>query len=334
MSVGVHAGVLGTFAAWDVLPWGGGPIAAHTSDDVSVAIHLAPSAEPVPEAATEPVEAAAMPEPEPTAASEPAPETMPSVTPLDPVPEVVPPRPAPAPKPAWTGPTTSLLESRRPTPGVESPRTKQPSPRAAAPERMTAGFAGVRVKQARRIVYAVDVSGAMAASLDSVLLELRRSVGRLGADQQFQIVLFRETLSGEAQTRVLADASGGATMQNAGSEAKLRVDAFLRTAAPGGRSAPLAGLRRALEFAPDVVFLLTSNIRRSDSSAAEQARILAELDRLNPRSAVTGRRPVTIRCLQFVHDDPTGLLQQIARVHGDSSPDSYVLLKVGDLGNP
>ncbi|MGH7242422.1 MAG: hypothetical protein ACREJD_03275 [Phycisphaerales bacterium] len=319
----IHVAVVVTFVAMDIIPGPSGPIAAHISDDVSTSIQLAPS---------------------PNLPSNPEPEVQPAPTP-PPVAEVTPPEPVkaieseeaatfeslpppPAPAPVHI-PTPVALPSVRP---AEPPAPAIPTV-VAKSEAPAAGFAGVQVRKARRIVYAVDVSGAMAACLDSVLLELRRSIGRLDQEQQFQIVFFRQELNGEQRAVAIDDRGGKASLLAASPENKRRVDQLLRSARPLGRSAPLAGLKRSLELAPDVVFLLTSNIQRSDQGAASDAMILKELDNLNPFSRVSGRRPVVIKTLQFVEDDPTGLMQSIGHAHGDGAG-SYVLLKVSDIERP
>jgi len=318
----IHVAVVVTFVAMDIIPGPGGPVAAHVSDDVSTSIQLAPTstapANPEPEAQTPPPPPVAeVTPPEPVKAIEVAEEAsaFESIPAPPPAPVHIPVQPPVAVPPPATAPVPMVP--------VVAPKSDAPA----------AGFAGVQVRKARRIVYAVDVSGAMAACLDSVLLELRRSIGRLDAEQQFQIVFFRQELNGEQRAVAIDDRGGKASMLSASAENKRRVDQLLRSARPLGRSAPLAGLKRSLELAPDVVFLLTSNIRRSDQGASSDAMIMHELDDLNPISRVSGRRAVVIKTLQFVEDDPTGLMQSIAETHGDG-PGSYVQLKVADIERP
>lgn len=319
ISLFVHAAAVVAIVAFDAFPGSRGPIAAHNSDDVSTALYLAPTPEaPPPATPPEPQVAQA----EPPAAEAPAPET--AIT--EPAPEisttVVFEQPAAPAAPVRATPTTS--------PATEAPATVPTPVKEVVPAAPMAGFAGVNVQVARRVVYAVDVSGAMAQCLDTVLLELRRSIGRLDSEQQFQVVFFREDLSGATRVAAIDDASGKATLLTATADSKRRVDQLLRSARPSGRSAPVVGLKRALEFGPDVVFLLTSNIRRTDAGQADNSRVLRTLEDLNPKSRITGRRPVVIKTLQFVEDDPTGLMQAIAEAHGDG-PGSYTLLKIADI---
>lgn len=314
----VHAAAVVALVAFDAFPGSRGRIAAHNSDDVTTALFLAPTPPPAPELTPEPA-----PEVQPEVAAEVKPEPTPQPTEiaLEPPPEIS---------------TTVVFE--QPPPKAVAPAAPVHVPRAAVPTPVPeavpvapmAGFAGVNVQVARRVVYAVDVSGAMAQCLDTVLLELRRSIGRLDSEQQFQVVFFREDLSGATRVAAIDDASGKATLLTATPDSKRRVDQLLRSARPSGRSAPVVGLKRALEFGPDVVFLLTSNIRRTDAGQADNTRVLRTLEDLNPKSRITGRRAVVIKTLQFVEDDPTGLMQAIAEAHGDG-PGSYTLLKIADI---
>lgn len=322
VSIAVHAAAVVALVAFDAFPGSSGRIAAHNADDVTTALHLAPAPEPKVEAKDEPP---ALPPPPTEARPEPVTEVVAETTPSEVQPEISTtvvfdqPQKSPAPK--------QTVQSEAPRDAIP---VTVPTPVVQPPAAPMAGFAGVNVQVAHRVVYAVDVSGAMAQCLDSVLLELRRSIARLDREQQFQIVFFREDLSGATRVVAIDDAGGRATLLSASPEVKQRVDQLLRSARPLGRSAPLAGLKRALEFGPDVVFLLTSNIRRSDTGQGDNARTLRLIDDLNPRSRITGRRPVVIKTLQFVEDDPTGLMQAIAEAHGDG-PGSYTLLRIADI---
>ena len=68
---------------------------------------------------------------------------------------------------------------------------------------------------------------------------------------------------------------------------------------------------------------------RHGLKTADEA-VLKTLDELTPHDRVTGRRAVTLKAIQFLDDDPSGLLRSIAEQHGDG-PDSYTLKTIGDL---
>lgn len=242
------------------------------------------------------------------------------------------------------------VEPRPPEPGPGPVDSKEPVPEISEPTGTSAGgtapadvgpvqpapavFAGVRAEQAGKIVYVVDASGAMTTSLEFVLEELSRSIARLDESQWFQIVLFRERPADAPS----ALNRGGYEMFRpeliAASPAnKDAARAWLTTIRPVGRSTPLAGLRAALALRPDLVFLLTRSIPRSGPGGEwgeGNAAVLAKLDDLNPTSAFTGKRRVVIKAIQFIDDDPSGLLKAIADQHGDGEG-SYAVRRLEEL---
>jgi hypothetical protein len=254
-------------------------------------------------------------------------------------PEIAAPAPIEAPPPVLQG-----LASRA---AVAPP----PTLRSAATEVLSAGellrrqdesaigatFAGLGARQAVSIVYVVDASGAMVSSLKFVLAELERSVRSLSSGQKFQVILFRER--GESQPfDVLTPTGGRARLLAATPANKAVLASWLTGITPTGRSNPLDGLRRGLEFDPDALFLLSRSIRRSSGDKDESGvwgkgpqETMAELDRLNPRDARNGRRRVVIKAIQFLEPDPTGTMQLIGEQHGDG-PGSYSVLTLEALG--
>lgn len=306
----------------------------------------------------------AVPEPTPVPPAEVVPDVKPPETVAEA--EVTPPSiPSPAPEPIAAAtdikpakPTDLSLApaTQLPAPSPKQAITPKPVPAPAttpaptpppAPAPAKATFAGVKADRAERVVYVVDASGAMTTSLTFVLDELSRSIGRLDESQQFQVILFREPppTSGDAENQGSAGAENpgfeifhpkgarAAGLLRANDTNKDAVRGWLRTVRPLGRSAPLPGLRAALTLKPQLVFLLTRSITRSGSTpqwGSGNAAVLKTLDELNPHDRVTGRRAVTVKTIQFLDDDPSGLLRSIAEQHGDG-PGSYTLKTIGDL---
>jgi len=264
--------------------------------------------------------------------------------PPPPPPPTAPPPPEPSPAPVAKAGLLALFEAPAEQPPRGAPLTTKPGPEittlpqprreaapAAAPPRpaaKAASFAGVAAQRASKLVYAIDAGGAMTSSLPYVKGELLRSVARLDQTQRFQVLVFR-TPPGESEARVDAFEPGGFAAPDAATVARLT--SWLERVQPRGRSQPLAGLRAALAQQPDLIFLLTRSIRRSggDNTWGEADAALARLDQLNPRGA-SGQRPAVIKVIQFLEEDPTGLLPRIAEQHGDG-PGSYRVLGVGEL---
>ena len=267
--------------------------------------------------------------PEPT--KEPPSEAPPPVLAANEVPvePELPTQPTPPPPEATFEAPASSMPAVSPAPEVTPP----PSPPRSAI------FAGVKSERADRVVYVVDASGPMASSLAFVLDELSRSIEKLDASQSFEVVLFRQLPDSEVSAgyeQFHAAGNAGSGLVPANRRNKDAVQAWLRTFPAGGKSVPLAGLRAALELKPDLVYLLTRSIRRTGpGSGADsewgsgRAEVLATLDGLNPQAA-SGRRPTIIKAIQFIDDDPSGLLKAIASVHGDG-PGAYAVVKLEDL---
>lgn len=190
------------------------------------------------------------------------------------------------------------------------------------PNRGTATFAGLTASNATKIVYIVDASGSMLATLPIVIAELDRSIGQLDPGQEFSVLCFQKnatvTLPPQGKLRAASPATRDACVQ------------WLQTSVkPQGRSNPLDALKRALALKPDVIFLLSTNITGSGQFELDRDAILDGLERMNPR-AQDGRRSAVIQCVQFLEADPAATLEAINRVHG--TPGGFRTLTRKDLG--
>ena len=62
-------------------------------------------------------------------------------------------------------------------------------------------------------------------------------------------------------------------------------------------------------------------------------RTMEELERLNPIDPETGRPPIIIKTIQFLDEDPTGIMQSIGKQHGGTGPgaaqSAYTVIKRG-----
>lgn len=254
--------------------------------------------------------------------------------------------PAPAHPPAPAAPLLIKAEASRPAPPAfetrppvpQAPRPEPAPPPAADPPQqprdMAASFAGMEVARATRIVYVMDGSAAMVPSFPFVKEELLRSVGRLGTGQAFQVIVFRRPpmVNGRLTAPEIERFSANEPYLNATASNKVRLAQWLDRVQPKGGSAPLIGLSAGLNQEPDLVFLLTCSIRRTGASewGSGKDAILASLDALNPINSFTGQRPAVIKAVQFLDEDPTGILRAIASAHGDGVG-SYRVLTLDDL---
>jgi hypothetical protein len=247
-----------------------------------------------------------------------------------------------------TTPVTQAALPAPPTPPNVASRVEMPDSPAAkaigsrlepaaapieldAPAVAVASFAGMDSDRAVAVVYVVDASGSMISTIDWVLKELERSIDALSSTQRFQIVMFSRRPDGSAY-QTLPNPDGKGSLLPATAANKRAAREWLRTVQPGGVSNPSDGLRRALRYSPDAVFLLSRSIRRSGEGAQwgkGREAILAELDELNPFNSRLGRRRTVIKTIQFVEEDPTGTMQAIGEIHGGER--GHTLLTVRDL---
>lgn len=245
------------------------------------------------------------------------------------------PSPQAAPAPELTGRATSVARQAPPT--LAQPRSAVVAATSDTPPPRAVSFAGVSAQAARRVVYVVDASGSMVSSYAFVRARLAQSIARLSPTQHFQVILVRGTPDGTSDVQLLPGDGGSDPLLRALPSTREAAIARLREVVVSGRSDPIAGLERALtlEPRPDVVFFLARGFQRSGPNAEWGGGVestLASLDRLNPRSRRSGLRPVVIKTIQFLEDDPTGLMSAIADAHGDG-PGSFRVLLLDDLAD-
>ncbi len=268
-------------------------------------------------------------------------DTMISVLPPGPIaPETAPSTPAGAESGAPSAPAPTLaglFEGGSEAPVLRSAAEPEPV-RLAAPVGAGVSFAGLGTRQARSVVYVVDASGAMVSNFKWIQDELIRSIRALSPAQQFQVVLFRDRAEAGMVEFFNPEGSRRARLLPATAANKGALAAWLEGVFPSGRSNPLDGLRSALEFKPDAVFLLSRGLRRTGGGDGEEGawgrgrdEILVELNRLNPRRRERGPRDAVIKAIQFLEEDPTGVMRAIGDEHGDG-PGSYRVLRLEDLG--
>ncbi|USO00027.1 MAG: hypothetical protein H6810_05025 [Phycisphaeraceae bacterium] len=219
-------------------------------------------------------------------------------------------------------------------PSFAAPVTAPAPVAARPPEQPAAVFGGLKAQAAMRIVYVVDSSGSMVNTLSFILDELARSVSRLQPTQSFQIVLFADRPDEPPVRSPPIDADSGGLIRATPTN-RVAAQRWLNTIVAGGRPNPIEGLRAALDLHPDLVFVLARGIQRTATDISPEENtdaVLARLDQLNPVDPKAGLRATVIKTIQFVDEDPTGLMQRIAQIHGDGAG-SYRLLRPEALGD-
>ncbi|RMH27912.1 MAG: hypothetical protein D6692_06925 [Planctomycetota bacterium] len=193
-------------------------------------------------------------------------------------------------------------------------------------------FAEIDAAPARTVVFVVDASGAVASAFTFVREELLRSIDQLSPTQRFQVVVFPGPENGPP---VLAPINRG-RLALASPRTKREIAEWMATFRPRGRSAPLEGLRLALDLKPDIAMLITRSIERTGPDAAwgdGLKETLEELDRLNPIDRRTGVRRTAIAAVQLLDEDPTGIMEAIAAIHGSGVSD-YRVVSAETLASP
>ncbi len=219
---------------------------------------------------------------------------------------------------AGSGSPTSASPSSLP----DSPATSSPPP---VPRPVS--FSGLSSPASSNIVYIVDASGSMITSLPFIITELQRSISALAPDQRFRVIFFQRNnallVPGPSES---SPPALPARLLAASASNRQFVSDWIQLDRSNiraqGRSNPLAALSLALsnlDPAPDLIFLLSSDITGVGEFEISQAELLKTIERLNRNP--DGSRKALIRTIQFLDPDPLETLRKIAQRNG--GPDGY-----------
>jgi hypothetical protein len=175
-------------------------------------------------------------------------------------------------------------------------------------------FGGLGASSVGSVVYVVDCSGPMVTSLQMVMEEVKRSVARLTSSQKFDVVIFHKAGNDSAGAESFCP-----ILLRATTSAKDRLTDWLAAAEPAGRSSPMTGLELALSLKPDAIFLLSRSIERSGGNVWGLGldETMDRLEYLNPLiSSNPPKRAILIQTIQFLEEDPSGIMQSIGQRHG------------------
>jgi len=118
----------------------------------------------------------------------------------------------------------------------------------------SAGVWNLRVA-GRNFAYVIDFSGSIIVAVDDLKRELRRSIGRLRSEQNFDVFVFYST--GDQTREKFVTESYESKLVPATADHKRRFFEWLERQAPRGSTEPLAAMRRALSLKPDAVFFFS-----------------------------------------------------------------------------
>ena len=140
-------------------------------------------------------------------------------------------------------------------------------------------------QRARSIVYVLDRSGSMQDVFPLLKRELKKAIGELEDDQEFNVIWFRSRRYEELSKRLVP-----ATLAN-----KRRAFGAINDIQPEGHTNPMDALRRGFEYRPDVLFLISDADFFPNNEKV--VRLIAERNR---------RRQTTVNTILIVYDTGGG----------------------------
>ena len=185
-------------------------------------------------------------------------------------------------------------------------------PQFARREKETeAAFMGLEALSAQKLVYVVDASGSMMMHLTTVIQNLEKSLYDLNKKQSFAILFFKND-------QVIAVPPINKLMPATSKNIKKALEWIQESdhVTTTGRSNPIKAIKSALRLKPDLVYLLSENIRGAGEYEVSPEQLLASLNILNPIVGRNGRRLVRINCIEFLTPDPANTMLKIAENHG------------------
>ena len=144
---------------------------------------------------------------------------------------------------------------------------------------------------AKSVVYVVDASGSLVDTLPYVLAELRRSVMRLSAKQEFTVLFFQ----GKNVLQIPPAGLRQATDINKQNAAQW-IDPNAGNLFASGQSDPLPAIKQALNYDPDLLFLLTDNLAANQHTPQDEQALLEQI-------TIANRAQTAIHAIQFLYRD-------------------------------
>jgi hypothetical protein len=145
---------------------------------------------------------------------------------------------------------------------------------------------------ARKLAFIIDASGSLVDTFPYVIEELKKSIQQLSARQSFTVIFFQGNSAIEVPP---------AGLKRATPENKQAVVQWLdaRRVTPQGGSSPVKAIRLALEYKPDLMYMLSDNITGAGRGRYEidQQQLIGQIEDAN----TSGTK---INTIQFLYEDP------------------------------
>jgi len=158
---------------------------------------------------------------------------------------------------------------------------------------------------ARKVVYVVDASGSLVDTMPFVIDELKRSISALSPRQSYTVIFFQAGEPIEVPPRGWKQA--GADLQRS---SLAWIDLKAGNVVPRGKTDPVAAIKLAMRYRPDLMFILSDRITGHGENEVNRADLLEYLDGANRD------RRTKINTIQFLRPDPLKTLLEIAKEHG------------------
>jgi hypothetical protein len=169
-----------------------------------------------------------------------------------------------------------------------------------------------------RMVFLIDASGSLIDSLPFVIEELKSTVQQLSPKQKFTIIFFRGAQYFDQPIVEVPVPETG--LKQATSKTKAAVNEWITLSngniVPGGEAPPMKAIRRALQYRPQLVIILSDDITGTGIHQIDQTKLLKEIKQINKSNT-------KFNTIQFLYPDPLakvpgkqGTLKMIAEQTG------------------
>lgn len=178
------------------------------------------------------------------------------------------------------------------------------------------------VGEARSIAYVIDASGSLLDAMPFVIRELNASIRQLNDKQKFTVIFAQGDKPIEVPPRGL---------KKANHSTKQRVSRWVDTdsghVVPGGSFNPVVAIKKALQYKPQLIFLLSDNITGHGRYEINQKRLVNQIQYSNTNDT-------KINTIQFLYPDPLARigLEPTMKLISQSSGGVYRFIDGRELG--